>query len=227
MSQFIDLTGKQFDRWRVLRQDGRIGQNQSIAWLCECLCGVQRPVRGADLTYGKSTSCGCKKLEIVLERNFKHGHGCRQTSSRPPSYSVWKGIRKRCLNPNHKNYADYGGRGIKVCDRWSDFSCFYADMGDPPTDKHTLDRYPNNNGNYEPGNCRWALIKEQQRNKRSNRMLEFRGETRRLAEWVEVLDLKNRLGVSYATASCRLSRGWSVKATFTTPKIVREVKASA
>lgn len=127
---------------------------------------------------------------------LKHGH------SRTPTHKTWKRMRERCSNPNHMNWMKYGGRGIRVCERWDDFSAFFADMGEPP-ENTTLERI-DNNGNYEPGNCRWATRTEQARNRSSNRRLAFRGETLCMAEWSE------RLGIPYATIQDRIAAGWSV-----------------
>lgn len=112
-------------------------------------------------------------------------------------------MRARCNNPKHEYYALYGGRGIRVCDRWSDFVNFIADMGDRPGKGWSLDRYPDPNGNYEPGNVRWATIHDQQRNKRTNRILTFQGETMCEKDWA------TRLGIDHQTISARLINGWS------------------
>ena len=123
-----------------------------------------------------------------------------------PEHSIWRGMRDRC---NH--HPDYAGRGITVCERWvSSFANFFADMGPRPSRNHTIDRI-DNNGNYEPENCRWATPSEQARNRRSSKLLTFHGETRTQAEWAEVLGLPEKR--IYA----RLARGWSVERTLSTP----------
>jgi hypothetical protein len=130
-----------------------------------------------------------------------------------PEWGSFNGMMSRCLNPNDKGYRRYGGRGITVCERWrvGGFWVFLADMGARPSPQHTIDRYPDNDGNYEPGNCRWATPKQQGRNRRSNRVIEFRGERRTVAEWSEVV------GISRVTLLSRLDQlGWSVEEALTT-----------
>lgn len=135
--------------------------------------------------------------------NFKHGkHGT-------PEYESWRGMKERCYNPNNKRYEDYGGKGIKVCARWKDFSNFYADMGDRPKGT-TLDRYPDKYGNYEPSNCRWGTEQEQVRNKTNNVLITFNGQTKCMAEWAEFYNLE------YATLKCRLRRyKWPIEKALT------------
>lgn len=138
----------------------------------------------------------------------KPKHGLSYTSE----YRAWQTMRLRCTEPTNPAYASYGGRGITVCERWLNSpSNFLADMGPKPSPAHELDRYPDNNGNYEPGNCRWATRAENDRNRRSNRLLTFRGETQALAEWCE------RMKLPRDTVRKRLESGWSVDEALTTP----------
>ncbi len=126
-------------------------------------------------------------------------------------YRRWKHMLARCTNPKNKHYKNYGGRGIKVCERWRKFENFLADMGYPPTWKHSLDRI-DNNGNYEPSNCRWATRLEQQNNIRSNKMLEFKGKRMSLSAW------SRELNINKATLAGRLNkRKWSIEKAFLTP----------
>lgn len=141
--------------------------------------------------------------------NLKHGHARRIGNT--PEYKVWSAMRSRCNNPRHASWKHYGGRGITVCERWSLFSNFIEDMGMRPSKKHSIDRI-DNNGNYEPSNCRWATWKEQGRNRRDNKVITYRGENRPLSEWVEIL------GVDAKIVDSRINRlGWSTEEAFETP----------
>jgi hypothetical protein len=133
-------------------------------------------------------------------------------------YSVWNTMLQRCINPNAKGYSRYGGCGISVCERWHTFENFLADMGERPSSNHSIDRFPNQNGNYEPGNCRWATKTEQARNTKSNRMIEFQGRTQCMAAWAEESGqtLKNLWG--------RLESGWLIEKALTTP--IKQVSIS-
>jgi hypothetical protein len=129
--------------------------------------------------------------------NFKHG----KTST--PEYRVWRGIRGRCLNPKHKQFKDYGGRGITICERWSDFRNFLSDMGSRPSRHHSVHR-KDNNGPYDRGNCEWATPKIQARRRRNNRVLYYNGKLLTVAEWAE------RIGVPPSRILRRLGRGMSI-----------------
>jgi hypothetical protein len=182
------------ERWGYMR-----------VFMCQCECGEACFVRAALLTNGSTKSCGCLNREMFRKRFTTHG------MRRHRIYSIWGHMRHRCQNPNSSKYPIYGGRGIKVCERWQTFENFLADMGLPPTKKHSLDRI-DVNGNYEPGNCRWATDKEQGNNRRDNRLIPFNGATRTLAEWAEVT------GLERFTISNRLDNlHWSVEKSLTTP----------
>ncbi len=127
-------------------------------------------------------------------------------------YRLWKGMIHRCHNTNAPNYPQYGGRGICVCERWrNSLEAFLADMGERPSMEHSLDRYPDQNGNYEPGNVRWATHQQQQRNIRSNVNLTLNGETLCLSEWAA------RTGINDSTIADRLRKGWTTEQALTTP----------
>lgn len=133
-------------------------------------------------------------------RNRKHG------LSRSPEHCAWIRMKGRCYNPKNHGYKWYGGRGIKVCDRWiNSFEAFLADMGPRPSKKHSLDRFPDVNGNYEPKNCRWATSREQQMNKRNNRRIECDGETKTISEWAEIS------GIPQSVIGRRLQNGFTVR----------------
>lgn len=148
MGKLIDLTGQVFGRLTVLQRadTGRLKPD----WLVRCECGVVKPVNGSDLKAGKIVSCGCLQREKI--GNLRRSHSLSKSSE----YNIWTLMKRRCLDENSLRYYRYGGRGIKVCDRWLEaFENFYADMGPRPHSKLSLDRI-NNDGNYEPGNCRWT-----------------------------------------------------------------------
>lgn len=143
---------------------------------------------------------------------IKHGMAIGEHGNRHPLYAIWARMIRRCENPREAHYACYGGRGIRVCERWrKNVAAFLEDMGPRPSPAHSLDRI-DVNGHYEPGNCRWATMREQQRNRRSNRMLTFRGETRCIVEWAELA------GISATMLSSRLNRGWDPERALVEPR---------
>lgn len=132
-----------------------------------------------------------------------------------PNYNIWAGMHARCCDPGHRSFAEYGGSGVKVCERWSDFAAFVEDMGTRPSSKHSLDRYPNPKGNYEPGNCRWATPAQQNRNKSNNVWVEFNGVRMVASDWDA--NYGHRRGIVRG----RIKRGWPVESAITTPSVRR------
>lgn len=169
---------------------------------CQCSCGTVRKVRLSALRNGASQSCGCLNKEKVTTK---------LGLSRTLVYRSWRNSIQRCHNSEHKAYLHYGGRGIYVCERWlNSFENFYHDMGDPPTDKHTLDRI-DNDGPYSPENCRWATRHQQARNKRTSKYITYRDHE------YELNDLCEKLGLNSDTVKMRIYRGWSVEKAIETP----------
>lgn len=162
--QLIDLSNRRFGRLSVIGRvlkDKCTSSRHSALWLCQCDCGNRTGVRSAALRSLKTKSCGCYNAELRLARNYSH------RLSKTALYKRWAGMITRCSNPKVPCYKYYGGRGISVCDSWKDFENFYRDMGNPPSPKMTIGRI-DNNGNYEPSNCRWETWAQQNMNKGEN-----------------------------------------------------------
>lgn len=192
MGKLIDLAGQRYGRLAVIEMAGRNEHNQRL-WRCVCDCGNSAEVLGFLLRQGQSQSCGCLQREAIGNVNKSHG----KASS--PVYRIWRSMMDRCHLPTSHAYARYGGRGIVVCGRWQVFNNFYADMGDKP-DGLSLERI-DNEGPYSPENVCWASTKDQANNRRSNRFIEFNGETKTLAQWADYA------GVKLGTLWSRLKRG--------------------
>lgn len=165
----IDLTGTRFGRLVPIVHEGH-NKHRNALWRCRCDCGNEVVALSGNLRKGHTQSCGCFMKEMVSQtqkgRADTHGHHVNGRPSR--TYRTWRSMVQRCADPNNISYKYYGGRGIKVCERWQKFENFLADMGERPQGM-TLDRYPDNNGNYEVGNCRWATAIQQRANRRDSR----------------------------------------------------------
>lgn len=215
-----DLTGFAVGQLTVESPAGKI--NGCYAWNCRCHCGNLVVVRAFSLTGKKPTrSCGCLQLKSATT------HGL-STGVDKFIYDVHRQMIDRCTNPDNTAFSNYGGRGIVVCQRWMSLECFVSDVGEPPSRKHSLDRFPNNDGNYSCGNCdqckangwganwRWATRTQQNRNRRDNRLITFQGETLCLSEWAE------RIGLRTQALWTRLNtHKWTLERALTTPKAKR------
>lgn len=196
--------GLRFGRWVVLKRDSAKASNGGAVFLCRCDCGTEKIVVGDKLRRGTSQSCGCLRNEMSAERESTH----RLTKHR--LYPVWQGMMARCTRPHNPAYPDYGGRGIRVCARWGDVRAFIADNEAAATPGTTMDRI-DNDGDYDPGNVRWATRQEQSRNRRSNVLLTHDGRTMTLTEWALEIGVKPR------TLWKRINDGWGVERALSTP----------
>lgn len=185
-----DMTGRRFGKLVVISRH-QIA-NKGPHWLCACDCGETTIAATGHLNAGQRVSCGCQ----VADSRRKHG------LSYSPEYRAWTNARDRCRNPNNRKYSLYGARGIRMCDRWvASFENFIADLGLKPSPNHSLDRWPNGDGNYEPGNCRWATAVQQNNNRSINRHVYIQGKKMTVAE------ASRFTGIPHATIRDRLDRG--------------------
>lgn len=199
-----NLTNQRFGRLVALYPERR----KLLGWQCVCDCGQTNWVQVQKLTCGATRSCGCLARQAKSEAHFKHGHTLGKNPTR--AYRAWSGMHTRCENKSTKNYNDYGGRGIKVCEDWRDFSAFLRDMGEPPPGT-SLDRVDNDQG-YSKGNCRWATRVEQANNKRSNRLFTAFGRTQGIVQWSQ------ETGLDYHLLYNRLvSKAWPAEKALRTP----------
>lgn len=195
MSAAIDRRGHRFGRLVAICRVSIPGERPS--WRFRCDCGVETVKRMSDVTTGRTRSCGCLSRETAAVRRRTHGHAVGYSAS--PTLRAWNEMKKRCLNRNAKRFQDYGGRGITICDRWLSFENFLEDMGERPAPNLSLDRI-DNDGDYEPNNCRWATNKEQCRNQRKTVFVQHEGKSVSLAEFAEIM------GVNYWTLHWRVRR---------------------
>jgi len=209
-----ELIGKTFGRLVVVSVERR---NGLLYGDCQCECGNRKWINAGSLKKGVTVSCGCRMRECIGDRirlNTTHGAAARGGTR---TFHSWNHMLARCTNPNNPAYADYGGRGISVCVRWLEsFANFLADMGECPTGM-SIDRFPNNDGNYEPGNCRWATPKQQANNRRLRRdahLISFYGETKHLTAWAQDSRVKS-VGISPSCLESRFFHGWSAERALT------------
>lgn len=189
-----DLIGRRFGMLAVIGESRRFypsGQSR-VCLVCRCDCGNTKEIARCEIVSGRA-DCGCRKGERVWSNR------ARQPKVGSLEYRCWSNMKSRCENPKAKSFADYGAKGVRVCEKWRSFAGFYEDMGDAPGPRYTLDRIDNSRG-YEPGNCRWATRKQQNRNKTNSRFLTFNGKTATIAEWSE------ETGIRQGTIWMRLNR---------------------
>lgn len=194
MGKKIPMLGETFGRLTVVAESGKI--DGQCTWTCKCECGkVTQPIRGYDLRSGRQTSCGCKKLDGRNSTLYRHG------GSGTKLYEVFKTMHRRCEAKTSNRYSYYGERGISVCPEWADFATFrewaYCNGFEEGL---TLDRI-DNNGNYEPSNCRWVTMKEQSNNRRNSILIEVDGQALTISQWSDLT------GIPYETIYCRYRRG--------------------
>jgi hypothetical protein len=202
-----NLIGQRFGRLRVIGYEGKNKRLNSL-WACARDCGETRVLTTGQLRSGHTRSCGCSKQDWAKTGGQNRRHG----KARSREYQIWAGMIRRCTDPKSHAYANHGGRGIHVCQRWREsFAAFLEDVGTRPSLLHSLDRFPDPDGDHEPGNVRWATTKEQDLDRRGNLILEMNEERLTLAEWSE------RVGIGATTISNRLQKGWTVEEALTTP----------
>lgn len=207
MPKFIDHTGERFGHLVALKYEIRQTKYGKIAfWCCRCDCGTEKWISANHLTRGNSKSCGCKRNDNPQNKPNP------LKLNNPRLYSIWTGMKTRCFNSNTIKFADYGGRGITICDEWRVFDnfCLWA-LSNGYEDNLTIERI-NVDGNYEPSNCTWITKSEQGKNKRNLRMYTYNGETKHLAEWAREYNLD--YGILYG----RLALGMSFERALTYKK---------
>lgn len=217
--KLLDISNRRFGRLTAVSLIGR--RNGQTLWRCVCQCGRVVVTRSCRLTSGETKSCGCFAREQTSLRGRKqiqtsgavlqHGrliHGKWGSAE----YRTWKGIVQRCTNPINPAYVWYGGRGIRVCKKWRSFAGFYADMGDRPSPKHSIDRI-NVNGHYAPSNCRWATASVQSHNRRNTITVRYRGKKMKLSDAMALA----KCGVTRQTVIARISDGFTVRDALESP----------
>jgi len=201
------MIGKQFHSWTVVSFDQTFKGKRY--WIIQCQCGFQRSISTSEFNVG-TFSKECKQ--------------CRKKKSKSytKTYRVWNDMKKRCANPNHPSYHNYGGRGIDVCDRWKySYDNFLTDMGERPSNNHSLDRIDNNDS-YTPGNCRWATLQQQANNKSTTVQVTYQGKTQSIKQW------SNEYNIPYSLLRSRLQElNWPIKKALTTPVGITKFKGNS
>lgn len=204
----IDLVGKKYGRWTVIAAAEQYPCGQGTRYLCRCDCGTERIIAATSLVKGRSNSCGCLKIE-KCKQAARHGmarHATETGAVVDRLYNIWGRIKQRCTNPNVERYPNYGGRGIAMYEEWAnDFQAFYDwALANGYQDDLQIDRI-DNDGDYEPSNCRWVTLKENANNRRSSVFITYQGETKTASQWAE------ETGIKIGTLLKRYHAGWSVQ----------------
>lgn len=212
------VIGKRF--WHLTIEsfpERRTGSRYTIV-MAKCDCGLIKNFRLDCILRGGTKSCGCRRGDLIAASKIEHGINCSSSEMEFRILGIYHGMIHRCYNPKNKGFKYYGARGISVCERWrngeggeSGIRCFISDMGIPISKKYTIDRFPDNDGDYAPKNCRWATRIEQARNMRTNRILNFNGQRITLSE------LSSKTGIKRETLAYRLNRGMSVESSIGIP----------
>lgn len=205
----IDMAGRVCGRLIVIAKAPDSPRTKKKQWLCRCVCGTEKVVCGVSLRSGNTKSCGC------LQRSVTWKHGAATRNGPKKVYNVWSAMLHRCNNPGSQGWPYYGGRGIGVCERWKKFENFLADMGEPPKGL-SIERI-DNDGNYEPTNCRWATRKDQSLNTRRKRVVLYDGKS-----W-PLVELAKRSGLWPCTLQRRIKLGWPIQEAVETPMKKRAV----
>jgi len=201
---FINLTGQTFGRLVVLERANN-AKGQHTQWKCLCACGNIVIVSSANLKVGNTKSCGCLRKEVSSQKSFVHG------MHKSPEYRTWERMKERCCNTNRPAYKYYGGRGISIYPKWKDsFIAFFNYIGPKPPGNYSIDRI-NTNGNYEPGNVRWATPKEQANNSRRNHLITINAHTLNIQQWADFVGIKPLI------ICTRIHRGWPPEKAIFTP----------
>lgn len=191
---FKDITGQIFNYWTVISRAADM--NGRTYWNCRCVCGTEKAVSAIHLRLNNSKSCGCVRPRKEDSSRFKHG----MTDS--ITWRSWQAMMHRCYSPSHRNVRNYFQKGIVVCERWHEFLNFLEDMGERPSQEHSIGRL-DHNANYGPDNCRWQTPIEQSNATSRNKFITFNGRTMTLAEWCR------ELNVNYSRVKWRLRHGWT------------------
>ena len=212
MGKFVDRTGRRYGRLVVLWPTLFREKSGAVKWLCQCDCGNRVVVSGSALQSGTTKSCGCLHKEMAARQSYRHG----MVQSR--LYQEWRNMKARCTCTKGKCYSRYGGRGITYCAEWKGFTKFAKwALQNGYADDLTLDRIEND-GDYQPDNCRWVSNAEQQRNKCDNHLITYRGQTKTVAEWAQITDINSSAIIR------RLWRGWDIAKTLERPLMKRNLR---